>query len=146
MSGKHRRILSSPESNRVRLTIPGTPQPKQRARKGKGGGFYTPTATKKYEAKVAWLARQQKIRAVDGNIAGILTLWFPDYRVRDADNCVKSVLDGLNKIAWNDDSQVAWINKWGEGGFTVRKGIDKVNPRAELEYWVVPNSSTSTTD
>jgi Holliday junction resolvase RusA-like endonuclease len=41
----------------------------------------------------------------------------------DADNCIKSILDALNNIAFDDDGQVADIKAWK---------LYSDNPRAEI--------------
>ena len=46
----------------------------------------------------------------------------PHTQKPDADNLVKQLGDGLNRIAWNDDSQVAEITvrkQWGDRAETV---------------------------
>jgi Holliday junction resolvase RusA-like endonuclease len=54
----------------------------------------------------------------------------PDKRRRDADNCVKSICDGLNGVLWDDDAQVVEMS--------VRKDLDRDNPRAEVTVEVLP--------
>lgn len=98
------------------FTIPGKPVPKKRPRAGKGGHFYTPKATRDYEAHVNWhafgaLAKlpleqrhawprratfEVELRVVPGSAA-----------FSDVDNVAKSILDGCNAVLWDDDKQVA---------------------------------------
>lgn len=60
-----------------------------------------------------------------GAVRITLRLWFADRRRRDLDNVAKSVLDGLNGTAYDDDSQVTELHVLG--------AIDIDNPRAEVE-------------
>jgi Holliday junction resolvase RusA-like endonuclease len=46
----------------------------------------------------------------------------------DLDNCLKSILDGLNRVAWHDDSQISQIS----GGKVWTKGEPGVD--VEIEY------------
>ena len=108
---------------KVKFTIPGPPVAKQRPRLGRGGRVYTPTKTKVYESKVAgyygsgyffkdefisvnilfkfevpksW-SKKKKAEALKGNIRPTRA---------DTDNYIKSILDGLNKVAWEDDRYI----------------------------------------
>ena len=111
----------------ITMTIPGKPQPKQRARKGWNGRWYTPEKTRNFERLVSNVA----IVAIpsawkkDETYRVTLTFFMPDKRWRDIDNCAKSVLDGLNGLAWYDDSQIAEL--------TLRKELDRDSPRTEVE-------------
>lgn len=92
----------------VHFTIPGRPVPKQRPRAGKNGNLYTPKATREYERAVGWAARQVFVNPYDGPIELILKVYLMA-RAGDLDNYIKSICDGLNGIAWWDDSQVTKI-------------------------------------
>jgi len=112
------------------FTVPGKPIGKERPRRGKNGVWYTPTATKKYESRVAIYARLARVRPIAGSVWCILDVYLPDRRRRDVDNICKSVLDALNGVAWQDDTQVARL--------TVTKKIDSVDPRVEVCIGEVP--------
>lgn len=90
----------------VQFTVPDAPVPKQRARKGGLGHWYTPQATRDYEQKVGWYSR------LAGNpITGPVAVEAVFYRDRvtvevrpldgpvgaggDLDNLFKSVADGM---------------------------------------------------
>ena len=109
----------------ITFEVPGSPVPKQRARRGRSGRWYTPQATRSYEAKVGWMAKAAGIHAPhDGPVGLKVRLWFPDRRRRDADNVVKAIMDALNGLAYSDDSQVIEL--------FVSRQIDRQRPRAEV--------------
>jgi crossover junction endodeoxyribonuclease RusA len=106
----------------MRFWILGKPQAKQRPRVGKGGRIYTPRETAEYEAHVAhsWHAadgacipRDTAVRVelyVSKDKVEVVIEPAPDRRhtaKADLDNIAKSVLDGLNGVAFEDDRQVA---------------------------------------
>jgi crossover junction endodeoxyribonuclease RusA len=106
-----------------RVVIPVKPRPKGRPRYARGR-MYTPTATQEFEAavKAAWVASvgptfegpvevdlsfdadsvTVTVRTLDDGIKSPLR--------GDLDNYVKSTLDGLNKVAFDDDRRVMRIN------------------------------------
>lgn len=100
--------------------VPLKPKAKGRPRKGKHG-FYTDKATKEYEEAVgmAYLAAGGK--KFDGNLMVSVTFMKDRMHVvitsvkeesslrGDLDNYLKSLLDGLNGIAYEDDGQVVTI-------------------------------------
>ena len=90
------------------FTVPGKPQPKQRARVTRSGGAFTPKETRNYERAIAIVGMNARPKSwpLDARYDVGLALYFPDRRRRDGDNVVKSVLDGLNGVLWDDDSQV----------------------------------------
>jgi crossover junction endodeoxyribonuclease RusA len=107
------------------FVVPGQPVPKARPRLGRNGHVYTPKLTRDYERLVGLCARGGGfLRPLMGPVAVTLRLWFPDRRRRDIDNSAKSILDGLNGVAYADDSQVADLH--------VTRHIDAADPRAEV--------------
>lgn len=94
------------------FTVRGMPQPKQRARKGAGGKWYTPHETVMAERDIGWAFRAsaRTHRGLPGECYGVMVIIdVPGAKHVDLDNCVKLVLDGLNKVAWPDDNQVTRI-------------------------------------
>lgn len=113
------------------VEIPGEPQGKDRPRKGKGGHFYTPDATRAYEKRVrslAWEAMHRaKLARLRGAVGLELVARFPlpatenavwtDLVARlsgehytgtpDGDNVLKAVKDALNREVYEDDRQVS---------------------------------------
>ena len=108
------------------VTIPGEPVSKGRPRMTKRGHTYTPKRTVDYERMVQTLFHAQYGSPIlEGPILLQLDLYFqiPKSRSKavrkrmqqgldrpckrpDIDNCMKSVSDALNGIAYKDDSQI----------------------------------------
>lgn len=117
----------------VQFTVPGMPQGKERARRGKGGRWYTPKATRAYEQNVGKAFLAASVGKSDGRYLALFdrpvsltaTAYFPDARRRDGDNVLKAVQDGLKGVAYQDDSQIKVA--------TVAAAIDRANPRTEVE-------------
>lgn len=98
------------------FVVPGDPASKARARFTKRGAknvAYTPQNVKVGEAKIAaaFLEATGNVRGTDKEAAyGVACRFYSATRQRrDVDNMVKLVLDGLNKVAFPDDSQVTEI-------------------------------------
>jgi len=92
----------------IRITVPGRPVPKARPRlgvRGRKAYVYTPPETKEYENLVGWVARCAGCKPLNGPLAVELHLFIRG-RSGDVDNYCKSILDGLNGIAYVDDDQV----------------------------------------
>ena len=95
-------------SGDVLFTVPGKPQGKQRARRGRNGRFYTPKETVAYERAVAraCVAAGGKCPHYRGPVELEVVCYFTDRRRRDLDNVLKAVADALNGVAYGDDSQI----------------------------------------
>lgn len=92
----------------MRLVIPGAPVAKQRARRGKGGHWFTPAATRQYEELVAWYCRAAGERLGSSSVAVTIALWSERPLRGDLDNYAKAILDGMVKGGLiDDDRQVA---------------------------------------
>lgn len=112
------------------FAIDGKPQGKQRARRGRGGRWYTPRETVVYEntvsaAALAAMAVAGLGRRYRGPVTVIVSCYFPDARRRDGDNVLKSALDGMIDVVYADDCQVQTA--------TVTKAVDRKHPRTEVE-------------
>ena len=113
----------------IRITIPGQPQGKGRARVCLRGGYaraYTPDKTAAYEnlIKLAYGNRGISVLPVELTVTafyGIPKSFSKKKRTEamsgrvrpqtkpDIDNVLKVVCDALNKVAYNDDTQVVKI-------------------------------------
>lgn len=126
-------------------TYDGPLQVKERARKGRAGRMYTPPKTVAFEKKVAdWGAQQfeqplpypirvkllVKDETVDTDLAYHSRLGLVYYNKGDLDNFAKSILDGLNGVAWKDDKQIVSLDISRRYG--PRAGFDLYVSRAGL--------------
>ena len=110
---------------KVKFTVPGPAKAKERPRVGKGGRIYTPNGTHKYEKLVKNIYQEKGIYYFDGEYISVkIIFWFEipkSYNKAkhqaaaegflrpsraDIDNYIKSVLDGLNKVAYADDRYI----------------------------------------
>lgn len=66
----------------------------------------TPERTEVYERKVRLCARAARVKPQEGRLAVYLLIRPENASRQDVDNLAKGVLDSLNGIAWEDDSQV----------------------------------------
>jgi len=118
-------------SDDVRFVVRGEPIPKGRPRVTKTGHAYTPQRTVVYEKLVrhSYIAQCGAFRFPDGSPIEItINGYFPvpksvskrraakmqagEYKTTrpDLDNIIKSITDGLNGLAFKDDSQICVIN------------------------------------
>ncbi|TEB12152.1 Endodeoxyribonuclease RusA [Pelotomaculum sp. FP] len=111
--------------NEVKITIPGRPVPKGRPRIGYRGRsviLYTPPETENYEKDVARAGKEACTSPATGTVEMEIAVYFnPQAKgytkggrrrpgtLPDLDNCVKSIVDGLNKVAYVDERQVTRI-------------------------------------
>ena len=118
---------------KVTFVIPGKPFAKQRPRATRQGRIYTPAETVSFERQVGQIAAQHITEPFRGPVKLIVRATFetpkswskkktaelihrPHTQRPDLDNCLKALKDGLNRIAWADDSQVYEIDArkvWG---------------------------------
>lgn len=92
----------------IEFIVPGETVPKGRPRFGRGGKVFTPPKTKAFEQKVALFARSAIKQPWGGAVEVSIDIFGP--YDGDLDNAVKSVLDGLNGIAYHDDRQVQTLH------------------------------------
>ena len=120
---------------RVQFTIPGKPFAKQRPRATRQGRVYTPAATVSFERQVGQIAATMFSAPMAGPVRLTVEAYFPippswskrrqaeavgawHVQKPDVDNVVKAICDGLNRIAWADDGQVAEVvarKRWAAG-------------------------------
>jgi len=100
----------------ARFTIDGEPVSKARARFTRRGSkvvSYTPEHTKQAEHRMAaaFRAAAPAHRPDKDNTYGVFGIFFAGTRQRrDVDNMLKLICDGLNGVAWADDSQVCEVS------------------------------------
>ncbi len=115
----------------LEMVVPGRPVPKARPRVGANGNVYTPRETAEAEGAVGWAAKVKvRGRKATGPLAVTAIFYVTGRRKGDIDNLLKTVLDGLNKIAYADDSQVVRAE-----ALIV---IDPANPRTEITVTQLP--------
>jgi len=123
----------------VMFTVPGKPFAKQRPRfSRKSGRAFTPKETVSFEQTVAAIAAQHFPQPITGPVRVWITAVFempaswsrekrdahngqPHTQRPDLDNIAKAITDGLNRIAFADDSQIALLRVrklWGEQAYT----------------------------
>ena len=121
----------------VTFSIPGKPFAKQRARATRQGRMYTPKETVSFERQVGQIALDHFSQPIAGPVRLTVYATFepakswakkkraahmhtPHTQKPDLDNCLKAIKDGLNRIAWADDSQVAEVVARKVWGLTAR--------------------------
>ena len=96
------------------FVIPTRPVPKERPRmstKGRRAYLYTPEKTLAYEEYVGLVARKHVKEPLTCKVTVGAEMFFRrGKRMPDLDNCIKSLLDGMNGIVYVDDRQVRRIN------------------------------------
>lgn len=111
------------------VDVPGPPVPKARARtvRDKDGTphTFTPRRTKAYEELVGWSYQGQ--RRYEGTVRLVVIVHEGRGHPADADNLIKSALDGLNGVAYVDDKQVLRIE--------AEVFRDSPNPSLYVEVW-----------
>ena len=90
----------------ISFFVPGHPVGKERPRLGKGGNVYTPSKTKDWEHMVGLIANEHFRDSIFEDEVGVALFFFLKGKRGDIDNLAKSVLDGLQGIAYKNDSQV----------------------------------------
>lgn len=124
----------------ITFEIPGKPFAKQRPRFSRANGrAFTPKETVSFERTVGMLAAQHFPQPIDGPVKITIRATFeppqswskkktaehlnrPHTQRPDLDNIGKAICDGLNRIAFADDSQIAEMNVrkvWGPAARTV---------------------------
>lgn len=100
----------------VEFVIDGEPQGKARPRFTRTGHAYTPDKTREYEQAVEDAYNNVTDHYMfDGAVYLRIDAYFKipkktklrlPTKKPDIDNIAKIIMDGLNKVAWNDDTQV----------------------------------------
>ena len=109
--------------------IEGQPQGKGRPKFTRDGHCFTPKATREYENLIAEEYKAAKGETLDGYIRVNIKAYYKISKSTtkinrgkieagiikpavkpDIDNVVKAILDGLNGVAYHDDSQVVYVD------------------------------------
>ena len=101
--------IYTPTKEPIRIIIPGRAVPKARPRLGRGGRVYTPKKIREYEELVGWYAKQYIPEPLEGDIELHVKVYVKNNVFPDIDNIAKSIMDGLNGVAYKDDRQVACL-------------------------------------
>jgi Holliday junction resolvase RusA-like endonuclease len=121
------------------ITIHGKPFAKQRPRATRTGRMYTPAETVRFETVVRQAGLEQFTAPLTGPVSVTIFATFeapeswskkkrvehlhrPHTQKPDLDNIEKAILDGLNRVAFVDDAQVAEVTKrkvWGVNAQTI---------------------------
>nr|DAO36004.1 MAG TPA: Endodeoxyribonuclease RusA [Caudoviricetes sp.] len=122
------------------FNIPGTPVGKGRPRFTKSGHAFTPEKTRSYESLVRSCYKQScKGDKLSGALSVMITAYFPPLKSDskrtwaqkesgqvlpvkkpDCDNIAKAILDALNGLAYDDDSQIVSAVILKKYGFPAR--------------------------
>lgn len=107
----------------IAFNIPIKPKAKGRPRAGRNG-MYTDQATREYEDAIKQFYLDNNLPKFDGNVQITITFQKDHINVQiisvkeesklrgDVDNYVKSLLDGLNGVAYDDDKQVVNLHAY----------------------------------
>jgi Holliday junction resolvase RusA-like endonuclease len=137
--------------NKFEFVIPGKPYPLKRPRRASFGGMFDPKENTEAKALVAQIARLAIRRPIEGPVVLCATFLFerpkshygkslkasaPIFHTQrpDVDNLIKTVLDGLNGIAWKDDAQVVEVRgrkEWSDGAAQTNVGIETFKTRGD---------------
>ena len=77
-----------------------------------------------YKQRAGYMALEQRVKKQDGPLLVSIHAFRPQRR-GDLDNTAKAILDALNGIAWEDDSQIIELHLY--------RADDKARPRVEIE-------------
>ena len=138
----------------VQFTVLGEPVAKGRPRMTRTGHVYTPSKTRLYEGHIqdAYKAKIVATPPTGQPVRVLIDAYFPvpksvskkrrlamegapHTKKCDADNLAKSVLDGLNKVAFQDDAQVHYLR--------VKKMYTLEEPRVEVTLEWEDDNGTS---
>ncbi|MBI9042897.1 MAG: RusA family crossover junction endodeoxyribonuclease [Anaerolineaceae bacterium] len=115
----------------IAFDVIGKPVPKQSTRFS-GQRAYPDPRVEAWQAAVTMAAKQAVNQipweVLSGSVAVNLEFRLPDRRRRDLDNLTKAVLDGCNKVIFEDDTQVGELHIW--------KKVDRERPGVFV--WVHP--------
>jgi len=92
--------------------------------------MYVPADIKKYAEGLSITARSAMNEPITGPVRIDVNAYFGTCRRKDIQNTLKSLLDALNNIVYEDDSQIVELHAY--------KHLDKENPRVEVHVTELP--------
>lgn len=107
----------------MRITLPEPPSANRYWRKWRNRIVRT-RAAEAYRDEVATRITISRFLRISGPVA-LEVRWFRSRKSGDLDNRLKVLLDALNGVAYEDDSQVVELHAY--------RSDDKNNPRVEIE-------------
>lgn len=94
----------------IEFTIPGRPVPAVRMTQRSKWKNERAKKYLTYKGTVGWAAKAVRCPRFKGRVRVDIDLYIQGGRIGDVDNYAKSILDGLNGVAWFDDEQVAELH------------------------------------
>lgn len=108
----------------IKLVLKTLPVSINRAYKSGNGRFYKSQEAKEAQEAMAWEARSQYCgKPLIGPVSIKIAFYWPQIR-RDIDSGLKSTLDALTGIIYEDDRQVADLQ--------ITRAVEKADPRVEI--------------
>lgn len=93
---------------------------------GKGRPALT-AAYRNAKESIGLVAKEQaNVPPIDGPVKVVFNVFEPNRRRRDILNYTQVICDGIEGVAYNDDSQIHYV-------VVKRCGVDRDNPRIEVE-------------
>jgi Holliday junction resolvase RusA-like endonuclease len=110
------------------IILQGCPISTNHAYRHHGKFVYMSAEARSLKKDYQWqIMSQWKRKSLEGDIELEIKLYFKDNRRRDWDNWHKLTMDSMNRLVFEDDSQIKKA--------TVEKFIDKSNPRVEINIY-----------
>lgn len=97
----------------IKFVVPGKPVPKGRPRVMRGGWTFTPKKTLIHEKLICLCgisARKASKLSILGGDIHLHVIFYGANPLADIDNLLKTVLDALNGILFNDDRQIVEVH------------------------------------
>lgn len=120
----------------IRFTVPGRAVPA--VRMTQRSKFTSKQAERYllYKLKVGWIARQNRVKEMDGPVSVEVYVYLYRGRQGDVDNYGKAITDALNGIAYRDDEQVKRL-------VVEKRGCGPDEERAEVTIESMPEVEDS---
>lgn len=115
----------------MKITLPYPPSANRYWRNYRGR-MVTSAEARAYKDEVGWLAKQAGIEHLDGSVVLYVDIYRPR-RSGDLDNWLKVLLDALQGVAYEDDTEVVELH--------ARRLDDRNDPRVEVEVRAVGSTS-----